>query len=83
MVKMVKFFKRFKMTRQEFNIFLEKAQITKEEFSHKVGLKYASVNNWGSSQNVPHWVETWLELYIENKQCKKLKEAISQMQELN
>ena len=83
MVKMVKFFKRFKMTRQELNILLEKAQITKEEFSQKVGLKYASVNNWGSSQNVPHWVETWLELYIENKQCKKLKEAISQMQELN
>lgn len=83
MIKMVKFFKRFKMTRQELNILLEKAQITKEEFSQKVGLKYASVNNWGSSQNVPHWVETWLELYIENKQCKKLKEAISQMQELN
>jgi DNA-binding transcriptional regulator YiaG len=79
MIKMVKFLKRVLMTRQELNDMLEKAQMSKEEFSKKVGLKYTSVNNWGSSQNVPHWAESWLQLYVENLQCKKLKEAIKQM----
>ncbi len=61
------------ITRQELNDMLEKAQMSKEEFSQKMSLKSTSVNNWGSSQNVPHWAESWLELYVENLQCKKLK----------
>ena len=64
------------MDRVTFNALLVEAEITKEEFANKVNLKYASVNNWGSSQNVPHWVESWLKLYIENYKCKKLKQAI-------
>ena len=65
------------MDRQQFNAMLDKSHLTKESFSQKVGLQYRSVNNWGTgAQNVPHWVESWLELYVENLQCKKLKEAI-------
>ena len=64
------------MDRMTFNALLAEAEISKEEFANKVNLKYTSVNNWGSSQNVPHWVESWLELYIENDKCKKLKQAI-------
>lgn len=64
------------MDRMTFNTLLVEAEISKEEFAKKVNLKYNSVNNWGSSQNVPHWVESWLELYIENAKCKKLKQAI-------
>jgi len=79
MIKTVIFFQRLLMTRQELNNMLEKSQMSKEEFSQKVGLKYTSVNNWGSSQEVPRWVESWLELYVENLQCKKLKEAIKQI----
>ena len=64
------------MDRITFNALLAETGISKEEFAKKVNLKYTSVNNWGSSQNVPHWVESWLELYIENDKCKKLKQAI-------
>jgi DNA-binding transcriptional regulator YiaG len=79
MIKTVIFFERLLMTRQELNDMLIKAQMSKEEFSQKVGLKYTSVNNWGSSQEVPRWVESWLLLYVENLQCKKLKIAIKQI----
>jgi len=68
------------MDRIQLNKMLQEAQITKEALAEKVGLQYRSVNNWGTgSQKIPHWVETWLELYIENQQCKKLKEAIKQI----
>lgn len=70
------------MDRQQFNEMLEKAELSKEEFSNRVGLQYRSVNNWGTgAQNVPHWVESWLELYFENNQCKKIKTMIKQIKE--
>lgn len=70
------------MDRQQFNEMLDSAELTKEEFANKVGLQYRSVNNWGTgAQNVPHWVESWLELYLENNQCKKIKTMIKQIKE--
>jgi len=66
------------MDRITFNTLLEEANLTKENFANKVGLKYTSVNNCGSSQNVPHWVQSWLELYIENEKCKRLKKALKE-----
>jgi DNA-binding transcriptional regulator YiaG len=69
------------MDRQQFNEMLEKSHLTKESFSQKIGLQYRSVNNWGSgAQNVPHWVESWLELYYENQECKRIKEMIKGIQ---
>lgn len=68
------------MERQQFNELLETAELSKEEFANKVGLQYRSVNNWGTgAQKVPHWVESWLELYIENNQCRKIKAMIKEI----
>jgi DNA-binding transcriptional regulator YiaG len=70
------------MQRHEFNDLLEKACLSKEEFAKTVGLQYRSVNNWGTgAQNIPHWVESWLELYVENNQCKKIKAMIKEIKE--
>jgi len=70
------------MERQVFNELLEEAELTKEEFANKVGLQYRSVNNWGTGvQNVPHWVDSWLTLYIENNRCKKIKAMIKEIKE--
>jgi len=70
------------MDRQQFNAMLEKSNLTKESFSQIVGLQYRSVNNWGSGvQKIPHWVESWLELYYENQECKKIKEMIKGIKE--
>ncbi len=68
------------MDRQQFNEILEQVELTKEEFAQKVGLKYLSVNNWGSTQNIPKWVDSWMELYVENYKCRKLREAIKQLE---
>jgi len=64
------------MDNQEFNILLKKAKLTKKDFSSLVYMNYASVTNWKQSDKVPNWVKSWLTLYIENKECKELKEMI-------
>lgn len=64
------------MDRLKFNELLKKSNLTKREFSELLGVAYNTVNGWGSPQNVPYWVESWLDLYIENKECKELKQLL-------
>jgi len=64
------------MDKIELNKLLKKACFSKKEFASKFDLSASAVNNWGGSANVPLWVESWLTLYIENKECKELKEII-------
>ena len=65
------------MEKTEFSDLLNEAGLTKKEFAHIVGTSPGSVSNWGTSgRDFPYWVESWLQLYIENKRCKELKEAI-------
>lgn len=70
------FIKGWNMDNQEFNELLKKAKLTKKAFSELVKMNYASVTNWKQVDNIPLWVESWLTLYIENKECKELKEII-------
>lgn len=56
---------------------LKQAGLTKKEFAELVGLSYQTVNNWGSSKNIPHWVESWLKLYIKAKKLDELKEVVN------
>jgi len=65
------------LTKNEFNQLLENAKLSKKEFSEIIGLAPITVNGWGGkTKGVPIWVKSWLELYIENKKCKELKEII-------
>ena len=64
------------MDNEEFNTLLKKASLTKKAFSELVKMNYASVTNWKQSNSIPYWVKSWLTLYIENKDCKELKEII-------
>lgn len=64
------------MDRQRFNELLKLSGISKKEFSSMLKVSYNTVNGWGSPQNVPYWVESWLTLYIENKECRELKKML-------
>ena len=55
---------------------LKKAGLNKKQFSELISIQYNTVNAWGSNNAVPVWVKSWLTLYIENKECKELKEII-------
>jgi len=65
------------MNNDVFKELLKKAGLTKKAFSEILGTSTQSVNNWGSNgRDFPYWVQSWLTLYIENKECKELKEII-------
>ena len=65
------------MDKQLFNDLLKTAGLSKKEFGEMLGTTGATISNWGNEgREIPYWVESWLHLYIENMQCRKLKEAL-------
>lgn len=65
------------MNRDDFNKLLKKANLTKKDFALLLGVSYNAVNGWGTNgRDYPYWVKSWLTLYIENKECKELKQLI-------
>lgn len=62
------------MDKKAFNELLKRANLSKKEFAELVGVLPSSVNNWGGSQNVPYWVESWLINYIKAGNFEKIKE---------
>jgi len=65
------------MNNEEFKALLKQANLTKKAFAEFVGTSNQAVNNWNNEdRGVPYWVKSWLTLYIENKECKELKEII-------
>jgi len=67
------------MNNEEFKTLLKSAALTKKSFSELLGVSYNAVNGWGTNgRDYPYWVKSWLTLYIENKDCKELKEIIKE-----
>ncbi|EAI4070125.1 XRE family transcriptional regulator [Campylobacter jejuni] len=64
------------MDRNEFNSLLKQANLTKKEFSQIIGMQYSSVNNWGSSQDFPRWVKSWLQNYKKAKVLDEISKSI-------
>jgi hypothetical protein len=65
------------MEKIEFKIKLKKASLNKKSFAQIFGLKYQSVNSWGNNgRTIPYWVDSWLDLYIENQKHKELQRVI-------
>lgn len=65
------------MDRDTFRELLKKAGLTKKTFAELLETSYSAVNGWGSNdRGYPYWVKSWLTLFIENKECKELKEII-------
>ncbi|OUR74648.1 hypothetical protein A9Q76_00670 [Arcobacter sp. 31_11_sub10_T18] len=65
------------MDKIRFNDLLKIADLSKKEFAGLIGTSGPTVNNWGSSgRAIPYWVESWLNLYNENKNLKQIKQLI-------
>jgi DNA-binding transcriptional regulator YiaG len=64
------------MDKEEFNQLLLRAKLTKKEFAEHIDMTYGAVNNWGSSQQFPRWVESWLQNYIKAKISDDIIEAV-------
>ncbi|AYJ81032.1 acyl carrier protein [Aliarcobacter cryaerophilus ATCC 43158] len=64
------------MEKEEFNELLKNANLSKKEFANILDINPGSLNNWGSSQNIPYWVKSWLENYIKAKDIDKIAETV-------
>lgn len=65
------------MEKEEFNKLMKDAGLSKKGLCEIFDAPYSTINSWGNNgRDYPYWVESWLNLYIENKKCKELKQMI-------
>ena len=58
---------------------LKDNNLTLKAFSELSGVKYDTCSKWGKDNRpVSDWVNSWLELYAENKDATKLKKLIKE-----
>lgn len=64
------------MTKEKYNEKLKNLGITKKELASMLGVAEQTVNNWGSTNKVPYWIESWLDNYEKAKTYSDIKEKI-------
>lgn len=64
------------MDNNKFVKLLKESNLNKKEFSEKTKLAYSTVANWSTTNNVPEWVESWLENYTKAKLADRIINAI-------
>ena len=65
------------MEYEAFKQTLKDNKLSLKAFSELSGVKYDTCSKWGKDNRpVSDWVESWLTLYVENKECKELKDII-------
>jgi len=63
------------MEYDKFKKILKENSLTVKEFAKLAGISYNTCNNWSKSErSVSDWVESWLNLYIENKALRESKD---------
>jgi len=70
------------MEYKEFKEILKKNNLTIKRFSELANISYATCNNWSNKGSVSSWVNSWLTLYVENKNLKNDKIDDEEYQEL-
>ncbi|CAA6810340.1 MAG: Unknown protein [uncultured Sulfurovum sp.] len=65
------------MEYKKFKEVLKKNQLTVKKFSELAGISYATCNTWSNRGAVSAWVESWLNLYIQNKNLKENNSTVS------
>jgi hypothetical protein len=67
------------MNKYAFNDLLKTAGLSKKEFAQILGTTGGTISNWGNEgREIPYWVESWLNLYIENMHCKQIRKALQE-----
>jgi len=65
------------MEYEEFKKILKSINLSVKEFAELSELSYRTCSSWSrEGRKVPNWVNAFLNLYIENQECKKYKESI-------
>lgn len=66
------------MDLQEFKRRLSELGLSKKAFAEELGLSYTTVNAWGSTQEIPKYVEIVLKKWAKAKKYDKIKELLKE-----
>ncbi len=64
------------MKKEEFQSLLKEASLKKKDLANILGIGQLSVNNWGSSKDIPYWVKSWLDNFIKAKKFNEAKSLL-------
>lgn len=69
------------MTRDEFEIYLKRAQLNKKQFSELSQVSYSTVTQWGTFKQgkpipAPDWIASWICNYIKAKNWDEMTQKI-------
>ena len=64
------------MDNNEFKRLLKDAGLTKKRLSEMLQISHHTVNGWGTTKEIPYWVESWLKNYIKAKTLDSVKDVI-------
>lgn len=57
---------------KDFENILLKAKLSKKQFSNLSDTPYPTIMTWYNTNNVPKWVSSWIENYIEAQSLKEI-----------
>jgi len=64
------------LEKKEFQSLLKEANLKKKDLAIILGIGQLSVNNWGSSKDIPYWVKSWLDNFIKAKKFDEAKSLL-------
>lgn len=65
------------MDKKTFNAILKEVNLSQVQFAEILNIESTTINKWGVSQNIPYWVESWLENYKKAKLGEDVIKAVS------
>ncbi len=65
------------MNKKEFNLTLKQTGLSQKKFADILGIASQTVNSWGTTQNIPYWVESWLDNYAKAKLADEVINAVA------
>jgi hypothetical protein len=64
------------MDKIKLNNLLKDAGLKKKDLSQLFQMSQSAVNNWGSSKEIPYWLESWLNNYIKAIKYDSIQEML-------
>ena len=67
----------------KFEEVLKYINITKKDFADLTGVAYQTIINWGSTNKIPPWVDSWLANFIKVKSYEEIKNKVFEVEGKN
>lgn len=67
----------------KFEETIRNMNLTKKDFADLTGVAYQTIINWGSTNKIPAWVDSWLDNFIKAKSYEEIKNKVFEIEGKN